>query len=181
MSMSSEDRMKTPVIERVSKRGCFLQFASKYLRGDKDVVLAAVKQDGHALYYASKALRADKEVVLEAVKNEGIALRFASNALKNDKELVLISVKDWSHNMIYVGDELQRDKEVLLTAVKAMKYNYSINDFLNLVRKDIKKLARETGIKDFASALQFLIAEDEKKIIESALEITTTTKRKEWL
>jgi hypothetical protein len=38
-----------------------LQYASEELRGDREVVLAAVKQDGDALQYASQKLRREKK------------------------------------------------------------------------------------------------------------------------
>ena len=40
-----------------------LQFASKELRADRDVVTEAVNQDGLALQYASKRLQADLELL----------------------------------------------------------------------------------------------------------------------
>lgn len=44
----------------------------------KDDVLRAVSLDGHALENASEALRGDKDVVLAAVKQKGWALEYAS-------------------------------------------------------------------------------------------------------
>ena len=54
------------------------------LRGDKKVVMEAVKQNGWTLQHASKKLRGDKEVVLEAVKQNGWTLQFASEELRGD-------------------------------------------------------------------------------------------------
>ena len=45
------------------------------LKGDRAVVLAAVKQDGYSLKNASDDLRADKEVVLAAVRQNGYSLK----------------------------------------------------------------------------------------------------------
>ena len=42
-----------------------LQFATKELQNDKEVVIQAVKQKGESLQFASKELQADKEVVSE--------------------------------------------------------------------------------------------------------------------
>ncbi len=55
------------------------------LRGDREVVLAAVRQNAYALQYASKAVRGDREVALAAVKRHGYALCHASEALRGDK------------------------------------------------------------------------------------------------
>ena len=63
------------------------------LKGDKEVILPAVKQDGLVLKYAAKALHADKEVVSAAVENNSAALTMADEALKKDPEVVLLAVK----------------------------------------------------------------------------------------
>ena len=59
----------------------------------KEEALKAVKQDGRALKYASKGLKGNKQVVLEAVKQDGTALFYASEKLQGDKEVVLEAVK----------------------------------------------------------------------------------------
>ena len=50
-------------------------------------------KDGWALNYASKELLNDKEVVLAAVKDHWFALCRASNKLQNNEEVVLPAVK----------------------------------------------------------------------------------------
>jgi hypothetical protein len=44
-----------------------LRHASAELKGDREVVLAAVAKSGEALYYASAELKGDREVVLAAM------------------------------------------------------------------------------------------------------------------
>ena len=87
-------------------------------RGDKEVVLEAVKQDGWALEYASDELKNDKEVILEAVKQNGQALQCASNDLRNDKEIVLEAVKKVGYALEHASDELKNDKEVVILALQ---------------------------------------------------------------
>ena len=41
-----------------------LEYASKELQADKEIVWVAVKEDGEALAYASKKLQAEKEIVM---------------------------------------------------------------------------------------------------------------------
>jgi hypothetical protein len=48
----------------VQQDGLALEYASAELRGDREIVLAAVQQDGWALYFASTELRGDREIVL---------------------------------------------------------------------------------------------------------------------
>ena len=54
--------------------------------------MAAVKSRGDMLEYASKELKADKEVVLAAVKQDkwvlGYGLQNADDSLKNDPEFM---------------------------------------------------------------------------------------------
>ncbi len=70
-----------------------IQYASKRLKDDKDVVLAAVnKKDIHALQYASKRLKDDKDVILAAVTKNGVALSYASKRLKDDYDVVLRAI-----------------------------------------------------------------------------------------
>lgn len=62
----------------------------KYMRKDKEVVLAAVQQDGLALKYASDKLRNDKDIVLAAVQKDPKAIRFASYELRKKKNTMMI-------------------------------------------------------------------------------------------
>ena len=54
------------------------------LRGDRGVVLAAVRESGLALRWASAALRADVEVASVAVEQDGRALEFVGEALQKE-------------------------------------------------------------------------------------------------
>ena len=47
-----------------------LYHASEVIRGDKEIVLAAVQQCGYALQHASEVLRNNKEIVLAAVRQQ---------------------------------------------------------------------------------------------------------------
>jgi len=51
--------------------------------------LAAVQQNGEALEFASKELKADKEVVFAAVHQNGEVLEFASPELFGDKQFLI--------------------------------------------------------------------------------------------
>jgi len=61
-----------------------LEYASKELRNDRQVVLEAIKQRGWVFKYASKELRNNKEVVLEAMKQNRWVLGFASLQLQEE-------------------------------------------------------------------------------------------------
>ena len=63
------------------------------LISDHQFMLEAVKQDGRALEYASEELRGDREVVLEAVKQDefGSTLQYASPELRGDLQMIWLS------------------------------------------------------------------------------------------
>ena len=55
-------------------------------------------QYGHALMYASKELRADREVVLAAVTQDGDALKWASKELQVDPHLLSWGKLTWAQS-----------------------------------------------------------------------------------
>ena len=112
-----------------------LKFIGNNLKGDKEIILEAMKKDGWALKYASKELKNDEEVVMTAIKNisclekfrlfsdEGDSynvriLHYASDELKNNKEFMLKTLKKDGELLQYASKELKSDKEVVMTAVK---------------------------------------------------------------
>jgi len=60
--------------EAAAKRKVALDHASAEQRGDRELVLAAVKRNGIALQYAIEELRGDRELVLAAVEKCGLML-----------------------------------------------------------------------------------------------------------
>ena len=53
----------------MKNNGLALELADDNLRGDRNIVLHAVKHCGYALKYASNKLQQDDEIVFEAVKS----------------------------------------------------------------------------------------------------------------
>ena len=51
--------------------------------------MKAVTKDGGALEFASKRLKGDREILMQAVEKKGWVLCYASDELKADKELAL--------------------------------------------------------------------------------------------
>lgn len=57
--------------------------------------MAAAQQNGSfALQFASKELCANREIVMAAVQQNGWALQYASEKLKNDHE-IMMAAKEW--------------------------------------------------------------------------------------
>jgi len=131
-----------------------LEYADKKLKGDKEVVLAAVKQTAYALRYADKKLKGDKEVVLEAVKQNG-SLEYADKKLKGDKEVVLAAVKQEGRALQFANKKLKADKEVVLAAVKNARYKEGSN--LQYADKELKadKEVVLAAVKYSGNALQY--------------------------
>ena len=76
------------VLEAVGEYGPALEYASKELQGDQEVVLKAVRQDGTALEHASEDLLTDRDFLLQAVKQTKAwwLCRFADSELQEDEE-----------------------------------------------------------------------------------------------
>jgi hypothetical protein len=92
-----------------------LQDASEALRGDREVVMAAVKENGFALEFASEALRNDKKVVIAAVGYKGTclrhgrALKYASEELRNDIDVVRAALSQSWDAVNYASRQIQRN------------------------------------------------------------------------
>mmetsp|Transcript_108226 Transcript_108226/g.305985 ORF Transcript_108226/g.305985 Transcript_108226/m.305985 type:complete len:347 (+) Transcript_108226:1-1041(+) len=98
--------------------GNALEYAAEDIRADRDVVVAAVLRTGDALEFAAESLRADREVVLTAVSANGIALRFASVALQGDRDVVLAAVRRDAAALSYASKSFQEDREAVLEAIR---------------------------------------------------------------
>ena len=95
-----------------------LEYASEELKGDREVVMAAVRQTGRALQYASAELKGDREVLMKAIKQTWEALQYASAELKGDREVVMASVRQNHLARQYASEELKGDREIVMEAVK---------------------------------------------------------------
>ncbi len=115
-----QERQKEPVkkaIAEVSFDGLRLRDLSIELRGQKHIVLAAVRNNGDALQYASNELKDDKEVVLAAFCKTPSSFRYASERLRGDKETVLEAMR-YNVNVIqYANPELRDDEDVMYAVV----------------------------------------------------------------
>ena len=82
-----EKHNKQFVLNAVSKKGCLLEFASKTLRDDEEVVTAALESDKRVLKYASKRLRSIKEFVYPWVESFSYNFEFISKDLRADVDM----------------------------------------------------------------------------------------------
>ena len=58
----------------MSQNGEALDNATDVLRGDQEIVLAAVSEYGWALRFATEELRGDRQIVMTAVSQNGMVL-----------------------------------------------------------------------------------------------------------
>jgi len=77
-------------MENGNQESDVLDFVSKNLKADKEVVEAALRSNYSAFEYADKTLKSDREFILKII-NEGnpYIFPFVNDKLKNDKEIVL--------------------------------------------------------------------------------------------
>ena len=77
------------------------------------------------LEYTSKELKNDKEIVLAAVKQQGNALEFASKELQQDEEVALASLENyWEYPPVdYIDEKLLQNKDFIVKAA-------AVDDFI---------------------------------------------------
>ena len=105
------------VLTAVRERGNAFKYASDELRRDRRIVFAAVRLSGTALEYASDKLKGDRRIVFAAVRQCGTALEYASDKLRGDRRIVLTAVRQCGHVLWCASDDLKRDKEVVFVAL----------------------------------------------------------------
>ena len=91
----------------VAEVGYALQYASEELRGDPDIVMIAVSKSGCALQYATEELRCNRKIVIGAVSQNGHALQYATDDLRSDVEIVMTAVSKSGHSLEHAAHELK--------------------------------------------------------------------------
>lgn len=114
-----------------------LEACSEALKGDKELVMAALKTDARSLVHCSDALKADKEVVAQAMKVGCVncsrtimqlILKQAAPDLQQDPDVLMALINGHGNNLP-TGPELSKwveslpekiksDKEVMMALVK---------------------------------------------------------------
>merc|ERR1712136_388151 len=97
--------------------GVALEFAPAELRGNRDIVLAAIEQNGEALRHASAELRSDREVVLKAIVDSEWALAYAADELRTSWSFVLGAVRLNGAALQHANNELEEDPEIVIAAM----------------------------------------------------------------
>ena len=103
-----------------------LSLASTELQDDRDVVLRCVELKPDAIKYASSRLRGDMEIILAALSSKPLSkcssdtvLNLASTELQDDREVVLHCVTNDGEAIKHASARLRGDKEIILAAEEA--------------------------------------------------------------
>ena len=91
-----------------SRDGWRLKDASKNIKGDREIVMAAVRQNGWALRFASEDLRGDRDIVMTAVRQDGGVLMFASDDLQVDMDILMTVVRHNGDVLPFASENLRR-------------------------------------------------------------------------
>lgn len=110
------------VFAAIAYRGQALEFATWELRGDPDVALAAVRRDAEGLQCAAEHLRRDAAFVLEAISANSQAMRFLEVELRSDIDFAMAAVQVHADALQYLSMELREDRRVVLAAVQVDGY-----------------------------------------------------------
>lgn len=134
---------KRLLLSLVSKFPLALQYASKRLRADAQVVAAAVCADGRVLQHAAPCRRADKQTVLLAVRQNARALQAASKHLHGNREIMMVAVAQDGLLLALAPEQLQADVAVVKAAAfqnfKALRYaSYKLLDDLDFMLTVVK-------------------------------------------
>jgi len=111
-------------------QGMLLDDLPDIYKCDKEVVLNAVGNNGDALQYASKELKEDKDIVLVAVKDKyKTPLKHLNakhsrkpNPLWEDFDVAMEAVKANGNNLQYFSEELRNNIEIAYTACQGSSF-----------------------------------------------------------
>ena len=154
----------------VEQFGAALEHASADLQADPDLVLLAVLRThtGSTLGHASAQLRADRQIVRTAIGQHAGALEYAAPELRADPLLVRVAVSKKGTTLAHASAELRADKQLVITAVKqdANALQYASAE----LRAD-KQLVI-TAVKQDANALQYASAElqQDREVLDSCVD-----------
>ena len=110
---------KDAMMAAVQANGGVLRHASEALRGDIDLVSAAVAQGGGRVFeHATEGLKADREAVLKVVGGvDGRALAHVAEPLRAEKEIVLAACASRGAAILHASEALRGDRDVVLAAL----------------------------------------------------------------
>jgi len=126
-----------------------LKFADQELRGEKDIVLAAVRSGGLAIKYASEELQADRDVAIEAVKQTWQVYQKLNKKLRSDSEIAKCATQqDW-HSLKYITKDLKTNHDLMRIAVQQSWQSFEFLVLEMRRKRDLALLAVQQSWKAF--------------------------------
>ncbi|MFA5840157.1 MAG: DUF4116 domain-containing protein [Candidatus Margulisiibacteriota bacterium] len=113
------------------------QYLEATLSDDRDFMLAAVKRDSQKLEFASERLRGDKELVMAAVDSSIYSIfPFVAPSLKNDKGFVLEYLREkreqvkqqWANIYFDLNETQQQDRDIILAIIAIKPQTFKVID-----------------------------------------------------
>ena len=151
--------------------GMALGYASRRLRGSKEIVLIAVDERGAALQYASRELRADPEVVMEAIRSTKCQylspLYFAAKSILDNEAVVASAMAKHEFAAMLISERLRDNPAIALLAVR--KSGKALQAFSNKCRNDREVV--HAAVTNCGMALEFASEElrNDKEIVCAAI------------
>lgn len=108
-------------IAALEKGDSFERFKYSNFRNNRRVVMVAVQKNGYALAHASKELKNDREIVLAALIQE----EYDTSVPSTGSMLTSIGRSGYSSLIIYASEEIQRickNKDPIEALTKAINY-----------------------------------------------------------
>ncbi len=190
---------KQDALESLNKNQVLIGKISEELRGDGDVILAAVAKHWWAIGFASDELKTDTAFFLQAMKvnpgvkqfldsytdkqflwsiieADGSALDFVGESLKSSKEFLLGAIVKNPSTLKYVSEELQNDTELLLGAIS--ENDKVLKQITSGVKRDLFQsyLGAENQLKLFlkSSELNHEIKDQTEKLLTQVRSLFVT-------
>ena len=156
----ASDRLKDDkefILDIISKKPIALEFVSKRLQDDEDVVELAIKLNLNAFKYASMRFKDDKEFVLNLMRKKA---EYIENGIKraSTRNLYLIG---------YASERLRSDPEIAILTLKQDIFTYRcFSDKIKSMRKLALYVVKKEGIllKDVAEKFK-----NDKEIVMAAV------------
>jgi len=126
--------------------------ASDFLKNDRDVCVATVKKSYLRLAFMPEGMKRDRVVVLAAIENDSRAIRFSDINLQLSEDIALAAVSKDGVVLLMLPDQMRDNKTVVLAAVK--NFGSALKNASPRLQKDSEVIY--TALKESPSAIEFV-------------------------
>jgi len=140
---------KEIILPLINMNGSHIEYISKNLELDNDIVYTAIKNDPDAHIFIHKSFFNNKDFILLCLHDNDYHdhlkymnfLSSLNDKFKDDKDIVIGSIKKCCKNIFYCSNRLLNDKDVILTALNSHYCCYYNNkyDYIKLLSNIINK------------------------------------------